>query len=386
MKEYRTMTEQERTDWMARFAEFLKEDYANVKSQGEGWKTSFEHGLDLLKDITIAEEFVRTSREFMDYERRIERMAFFVEEMRRQVIEIDGDVLSRIVVQTKRRVGRPTKEEAREYARQEQEEQSGKMESLAMIAGVALPEKEKKAPKEDEKPEAVVGDLFAEPKGVQTKKTESVPGGSREEGTKLRLQDIKHLLDGDLQEAVDTVAMLRSRAATESELAKELAMNGGTQEEIAKHAKAACECTNAYEDIYARVDMALARLYVSTNKDNPIIKRGETKESQLAKTEPYYQKVLASGAEIKEVPASAVSEEKENEPLDKQKEHPSMSKADKAALLHKYRTFFMRKGVKNTKQRIERMEQIIAELKAMNVQTDEYEVVMNVAKKELNKK
>jgi hypothetical protein len=391
MKEYITMTEQERTEWAVRFAEFLKSDYANIKSQGEGWKKSFERGLKLFEPLMIADDFVRSAKEFMDYERRIDQMSFLVDEMRRQVIEVDGDVLSRIAAPTKRKVGRPTKEEVREYAKQEQEEQTGKVDALAQIAGMTLPEKEKKPAKEEEKPGAVVGDLFAEPSKPATPATppasdnDSNVNAPVAEAGKLRLQEIKHLLPGELQDAVDTVAMLRSRAATESELAKELVMNGGKQEEISKHAKAACECTNAYEDIYARVDMALAQLYVNTKKNDKYIKHGETRESQLAKTEPYYQKVskVSKVEETKEEPHDANKPNKANEP---KKDQPVMSKADKAALLHKHRTYIMRKDAKITQKRVERIEQIIAELKEMGVPTDEYEVVLEESKKQLAKK
>ena len=397
MKDYRTMTEQERTDWSVRFAAFLEQDYANIKTQGDGWKDSFRRGLKLLQPLTIAEEFVRTSKEFMDYERRIDRMAFFVEEMRRQVIEVDGDILARMSVQTKRRVGRPTKEEVREYAKQEQEEQSGKVEALARIAGMALPatEKKNKENKENEKTDVVVADLFTPNPSSHS----DVSSPSQNEASpKPRLQDIKHLLDADLQDAVDTIAMLRSRAATESELAKELVAKGSTREEIEKHAKAACECTNAYEDIYARVDHALAQLYVNTKKSDKYIKYGETRESQMAKTEPYYQKVskvqvVQESKDEPNEPNEANGENQdENQNLDggtaehgeEKKEQPVMSKADKAALLHKYRTSFMRKDVKITKQRVNRMKQIIAELKKLGVPTDEYEVVMAAAEKQLN--
>lgn len=397
MKEYISMTEQERTKWAVRFAEFLKNDYANIKAQGEGWRQSFERGLKLFEQLTIADDFVRSAREFMDYERRIDQVSFLVEEMRRQVIEVDGDVLSRIAAPTKRKVGRPTKEEERQYAKQEQEEQTGKVDALAQIAGMTLPEKDKKPAKEEEKQGAVVGDLFAQPE-PKTKRETPAPAVEQDnsvaEGGKLHLQDVKHLLSGDLQDAIDTVAMLRSRAATEAELAKELALKGASQEEISKHAKAACECTNAYEDIYQRVDMALAQLYVNTQKNDKYIKPGETRESQLAKTEPYYQKVskvqgVQGVQESKDEPNGANGKDGITESRDdgeEKKEQPVMSKADKAALLHKHRTYIMRKDAKITKKRVERIEQIIAELKEMGVHTEEYEVVLEFSKKALAKK
>ena len=111
MKEYKTMSKEEQAQWVVQFSEFLANDYANVKAMGEGWSEAFERGLKVLEPFTICDRFVGAARVYHDYERRVQRMAFFVEELRKQVIAVDGSLLAQAVAPQKRRVGRPTKKE-----------------------------------------------------------------------------------------------------------------------------------------------------------------------------------------------------------------------------------------------------------------------------------
>lgn len=396
MKEYRNMEDAARIEWLLRFGEFIANDYATLKAMGDGWRDAFERGLSLFGVFSMTEKFVSESRRHHDYERRVKRMCFFVEELRHQVISVEGDVLARVSgPQYKRRVGRPTA--ASMYAEREalarQESDFKKFGALSAISGQNV-EVAKSKPlsslKVEKKLKMQGPDLFATADKNEPRNN-GITGLRDNEPTRLRaddgdtsaptlhLQEVKHFLSSELQERIESVAQLRGRAATESEMAKTLAMSHGSKEEIREHAQAAAACTEAYTKIYEDVDQSLALLYIRTRLDSAAVVRGETRDSQLSKTLPYYEKAVAADPGFEGKALLALQKQTESEVLSP--DGRPMSKADKAALLHKYRSFFMRKNVKITKDRLKKMEEIISYLRSINEPCDEYEHIFEESKK-----
>lgn len=400
MKDYRSLQAKERTAWLDRFGKFIAEDYANVKTMGNGWRDGFKRGLALLESFSVSERFVRDARQFMDFERRVKRLCFFIEELRRQVIEAEGDVLARVAgPQYKRGRGRPTAETlaVERKALAQQEADAKVAEALAVVSGQEV-EFTKSKPLPESKVEQKVTmqgpDLFAmtensqgKPANTENLAAEPQGAGSAQgepQGTStptLHLQDVKHLLSAELAEQVENVAMLRGRAATESEMAKSLAMGGGSKEEVSDHAEEAAKCVKAYTDVYDAVDKELAMLYVRTRLEAEAVVEGESRESQLDKCKPYFDKAVAADPSFEG--KALIQLQKKNEASVLSPDGVPMSKADKAALLHKYRSFFFRKGVKVTKDRVKKMEEIIAYLKSINEPCEEYEHILEESKKKL---
>lgn len=393
MKDYSNMKEAERVEWLERFGKFIAEDYANVKAMGDGWQEAFKRGLNVLAQFTASERFVRDSRQYMDYERRVKRMCYFIEELRREVVEEEGDVLARAASpQYSRRRGRPSAESLAEERKvlAQQENDAKKIDVLAVLSGQRVEAKVKGQRLKDEvvKTGGNGGlDLFSqgEPASTPTSEPASAsytePASTPHTEPKLQLRDLKHLLSADLAEAVDNVALLRGQAATESEMAKQLAMGGGSRKDIAEHSAAATKYTNAYMDIFKKVDDELALLYVKTRLDAGAVVQGETRESQLVKCEPYYHKAVEADPAFEGKALLKLQKANEAEVLSP--EGKPMSKADKAALLHKYRTFFLRKGVKATKERVAKMEKTIEYLKSIGETCEEYEHILAETQKKL---
>ncbi len=388
MKDYKSLQAKERTAWLDRFGKFIAEDYANVKAMGNGWREGFKRGLSLLESFSVSERFVRDARQFMDFERRVKRLCFLIEELRRQVIEAEGDVLARVAgPQYKRGRGRPTAETlaVERKALAQQEADAKVAEALAVVSGQEV-EFAKSKPLPESKVEQKVKmqgpDLFAMASEAESGNDEPAEFRDHEGGTStptLHLQDVKHLLSAELAERVENVAMLRGRAATESEMAKSLAMGGGSKEEVAAHAEEAAKCVKAYTDVYDAVDKELAMLYVRTRLEAEAVVEGESRESQLNKCKAYFDKAVAADPTFEG--KALMQLQKKNEAGVLSPDGVPMSKADKAALLHKYRSFFFRKGVKVTKDRVKKMEEIIAYLKSINEPCEEYEHILEESKK-----
>ncbi|MBR1377970.1 MAG: hypothetical protein IJ557_02445 [Bacteroidaceae bacterium] len=331
------MNAAEREAWLFQFSKFLLNDYNNIKQQGIGWRQSFDRGLEVLQPMTICTSFVVASRQRQDYTRRITRMSYFVEELRKQVIAAEGSLLVRMSEESKpRRVGRPTKEESLAKTEQSKTDTPEKKRALGVVAGLAseVTSIEHHSNSNPSSKEETMENKQSEAPAPINNTPKTTPNPCERPS---HLQDVKHLLSPDLQAAVDSVAMLRSRAATESTIAKDLASQGASAEEIAKHAKIAAQCTDAYTGIYARVDEELA-----ARKDP---KGGNPAES-----------VEADKASI-------------------QQETDLFAMQERSEILHQYRTYFIRKDIKPSAKRLEKMQGIISELKQWGVDTAEYETI-----------
>ena len=302
MKEYRNMESGEQTQWLKLFSAFLANDYVVVKAMGDGWIAAFERGLKVLEPMTMCQRFVQDARTYRDFDRRVKRMAFFIEELRKQVLEVDGSLLAKaMAAPPKRRVGRPTKKEQMQKQMENALKASGKIEAMNLVAGKVE--------------ENMTGDLFgneetgtrneelgvrseelgvrSEELGVRSEENQDQDQNENENegGKAVRLQDIKGLLSGELQEKVDGLALLRGEAARMSENAKEAALAGKSQDVVAGYAQKAAELTEEVETIYRLIDEDLARKYIRARMCKETIFEGMKREDVLAQTEYYCKKV-----------------------------------------------------------------------------------------------
>ena len=446
MKEYRNMESGEQAQWLKVFSDFLTNDYANVKAMGEGWHAAFERGLKVLEPFTICERFVSAARVYRDYERRVQRMAFFVEELRKQVIAVDGSLLAQAAAPQKRRVGRPTKKEQMAMQQERVLKDSGKMDAVMQIAGMKeqngtameLPGNGRRLHGEIVKnggvetvkrDEGMMGDLFNDNNrdngitssrdNAEISQTSNLQPQTSNLQPANRLQDIKYLLRGELADEVDRIAVVRSQAATESELAKEAALAGKPQSEVEVHAHAAGVLTAEYENIYAMIDKDLAGVYIEARLAKTEMIGNELREVVMEKTEHYYRKVVESdpafegmylarlanggrgtgkngGKEKAAMPSpdngrrlhgetakndddssrgnrEAQGENRESQ--DGKTAKRELSKEEKR-MMKNYHDYFYRKDVKPSEARVRKMEEKIEEMKKMGVNVLEFEVIL----------
>ena len=407
MKEYRNMQSEEQAQWVVLFSEFLTNDYANVKAQGEGWRESFERGLKVLEPMSMCQQFVERSRQYRDYDRRIDRMAFFIEELRKQVIAVDGSLLAQAAAPQKRRVGRPTKKEQMAMQQERVLKDSGKMDAVMQIAGMKeqngtameLPDNGRNivVGEKNKRDEGMMGDLFGETeKNEEEERREDGMTELRDndnerdnditelrdnaESSQLPLRDLKPFLSGELQDLVDSVAVLRSEVTIESEKAKDLALKGSNEKEIAAHAQAAAEAEEKVNRIYALVDIEMAKVYIRTRMSKEEKVMGEKRDTLLQKAEPYYQKVTASQPTFEGMYLAKLAAEKEKEEKEKKS---GLTTKERKRLLKNYHDYFYRKDVKPSEQRIKKMEEKIAHLKELGEDVEDYEVILENERKKV---
>ena len=366
------MNGEEQAQWVKLFSEFLDNDYVTVKTMGDGWKQAFERGLKVMEPMTMCQEFVEKSREYMDYERRVGRMGYFIEELRKQVVEVDGSLLaSAVSAPQKRRRGRPTLAEAAEMKREQMVKESGKVEALAKVAGMKTLSPGKKG---------MMGDLFGESGdegGHRDTTTDGTgnddgmngnDGNYEDEGEKAgRLQDVKGLLSGELQEAVDRVAMLRGEAARMSENAKEAAMAGKSADEVAVMSQKAAKLTEEYEGIFRAVDEDLAKKYIRARMSKDEVFEGEKRSEVLEKTLFYYKKVVKHDPSFEGRYIAKVAT---------QSQQTGQNEKERKKVLKKVRDYFLRKDMKPSEARLEKMREKIEMLKKMGESVEEYEKIL----------
>lgn len=403
MKDYKTMTEQEKAQWVVQFSQFLVEDYLKIKVQADGWREAFDRGLQLMESMPSCKRFVRESRTYGDYHRRIKLMGFFVEQLRKEVIEVDGKVLTQMVQPEKRRRGRPTLLQQAQEAERRRLIANGKLEAIEVIAGKPQPKQAEIFDNLTENREGTVarntgknaselhGEKQEKPRG-KAKGTKAAavqePFGNAQgtadaQGTKAyRLQDIKHLLSGDLQVDVDRIAVLRSEAAAESEKAKELAENiepcGNAQgtanaQKIQQHTQKAIELTEEYEGIYRRIDEELAKVYIRVRVNKEKVTHYGKREDVMRMTDYYYHKVMQANPDFEAKFLSKLAKDAEK----------SLRTWDEKHELRNIRDYFYRKDVKLSESRLEGMKKRIKRAKELGYDTTEYEVILKEAKKQL---
>ena len=203
-------------------------------------REAFERGLDLLEENPRAKSFVKDSRRFRDYHRRVRQLLTYLQTMQTSRTEI------------KRHVGRPTREEQALYAEQQKEK--------------AL-EEAKKSLFPEIKPDVTLQPLTYN--GILAD-----PNGESIAATMPNLKQIRHFLSPELQEQVNSVRDLRNEMASKAEQAKtmaeanEKAVEKGqtaiyTEKEIAVLATRATEIeSKILPAIYMAVDREMGEAYL----------------------------------------------------------------------------------------------------------------------------
>ena len=377
MKLFRVMMPEERLEWIQRFAEWRDREYAVLCGVGEYWSSEhiamMERGLDLLMAWPFARDFVEKTLMFRDYARRMARLQFYMELISKELSALSMPLDA--VPSAPRRRGRPTKEESaqmeRERAEREEREAVAKViagERKVAVSATAAPSLFPDYPESLESPEKPTANGQQPTDSPTATPMAAAVAMAAGDGTRLHLDQLAWLMSDGLRARVATVASLRSTAAAESNQAKALAERGVAQELIEPHSLAAVDATRAYRAIYDDVDAELAALYAvlaaggerAMAWSSRCAERGITTEQLAAILKPYWEKTgcPAAGPE-----PSEVKEAEEN-------------RHERAAKIHRIRTYFMRKDRKLTAKRVETMREYIKELRDMGVGTEEYELIL----------
>ena len=309
-------------------------------------REAFEQGLDLLSNVVKAKSFVKDSRRFRDYHRRVRQMVTYLQTI---------DTGSAASAPDKRRVGRPTKKEQAEYAELQKKKA---MEEARQSLFPNL------------KPDTTIQPLTYN--GIVAN-----PNGESIAATMPNLMQIRPFLSPSLQEQVNTVRELRNEMASKAEQAKtmaeanEKAISQGksaiyTEEEIAAFATRATEIeSELLPNIYTAVDREMGECYLrlSEKTGDPeyiaYAKKAFTIDPQTLRTQfkPFYEKAQDRDPHFAEAIAEKIANDR-----------PEVKAARDAAAKHKAEAdalikYIIRKDKPSTKTRVKGIKERIDQLR-----------------------
>ena len=309
-------------------------------------REAFEQGLDLLSNVVKAKSFVKDSRRFRDYHRRVRQMVTYLQTL---------DTGSAASAPDKRRVGRPTKKEQAEYAELQKKKA---MEEARQSLFPTL------------KPDTTIQPLTYN--GIVAN-----PNGESIAATMPNLMQIRPFLSPSLQEQVNTVRELRNEMASKAEQAKtmaeanEKAISQGksaiyTEEEIAALATRATEIeSELLPNIYTAVDREMGECYLrlSEKTGDPeyiaYAKKAFTIDPQTLRTQfkPFYEKAQDRDPHFAEAIAEKIANDR-----------PEVKAARDAAAKHKAEAdalikYIIRKDKPSTKTRVKGIKERIDQLR-----------------------
>lgn len=309
-------------------------------------REAFEQGLDLLSNVVKAKSFVKDSRRFRDYHRRVRQMVTYLQTLDTGSEASDPD---------KRRVGRPTKKEQAEYAEFQKKK--------AM-------EEAKQSLFPNLKPDTTIQPLTYN--GIVAN-----PNGESIAATMPNLMQIRPFLSPYLQEQVNTVRELRNEMASKAEQAKtmaeanEKAISQGksaiyTEEEIAAFATRATEIeSELLPNIYTAVDREMGECYLrlSEKTGDPeyiaYARKAFTIAPQTLRTQfkPFYEKAQDRDPHFAEAIAEKIANDR-----------PEVKAARDAAAKHKAEAdalikYIIRKDKPSTKTRVKGIKERIDQLR-----------------------
>ena len=309
-------------------------------------REAFEQGLDLLSNVVKAKSFVKDSRRFRDYHRRVRQMVTYLQTL---------DTGSAASAPDKRRVGRPTKKEQAEYAELQKKKA---MEEARQSLFPNL------------KPDTTIQPLSYN--GIVAN-----PNGESIAATMPNLMQIRPFLSPSLQEQVNTVRELRNEMASKAEQAKtmaeanEKAISQGksaiyTEEEIAAFASRATEIeSEILPNIYTAVDREMGECYLrlSEKTGDPeyiaYAKKAFTIDPQTLRTQfkPFYEKAQDRDPHFAEAIAEKIANDR-----------PEVKAARDAAAKHKAEAdalikYIIRKDKPSTKTRVKGIKERIDQLR-----------------------
>ena len=296
-------------------------------------REAFEEGLTLLDDVVKARGFVRDSRRFKDYHRRVRQLLTYLQ------------------LSQKRRVGRPTKEEQAYYA------QLKKQAALQEAKQSLFPEL---------KPDVTLQPLTYN--GIVAD-----PNGESIAATMPTLKQIRVFLSARLQEQVNGIRDLRNEMASKAEQAKTMAEANEkagntvyTEEEIAELAIRAVEIeSHLLPDIYTAVDREMGEVYLRLSQrtgDPEYIKYVEKTfniDPQKLRTQfkPFYEKAQQRDPLFAQSVADKIAYDR-----------PEVKAAREAAAQHKAEAdalikYICRKDKPSTKARVKGLKERIDKLR-----------------------
>lgn len=304
-------------------------------------REAFEEGLTLLDDVVKARGFVRDSRRFKDYHRRVRQLLTYL-----QTLDTTGAQLSQ-----KRRVGRPTKEEQAYYA------QLKKQAALQEAKQSLFPEMKPDVSLQPLTYNGIVAD----------------PNGESIAATMPTLKQIRVFLSAPLQEQVNGIRDLRNEMASKAEQAKTMAEANEkagstiyTEEEIAELATRAVEIeSHLLPDIYTAVDREMGEVYLRLSQrtgDPEYIKYVEKTfniDPQKLRTQfkPFYEKAQQRDPLFAQSIADKIAYDR-----------PEVKAAREAAAQHKAEAdaiikYICRKDKPSTKARVKGLKERIDKLR-----------------------
>ena len=147
MKLYKDMTDDEKLKWVTDFSNFTTGTLPRLERLGDVWELSdrkdIETGLKLITAFQFAYKFAKTSLMLGDYNRRVSRLRYYVEQIKDEISKgmtvqgVNGETYAYIpALQRRASRGRPTKEEAMQREQRKKELQSADTQTQEKIAAL----------------------------------------------------------------------------------------------------------------------------------------------------------------------------------------------------------------------------------------------------------
>ena len=231
--QYSEMTKKEQRLWRKQFVAFTIEQLPLLMSSRNNWKSELNEvaktALGLINVFLYAQPFVKDSLFYEDYRQRITAMKSYFDRINK---ELEAQFKADETEAEPKKVGRPPK-----------------------------PVKASKEPPVEQV------ELFDDSTFTDTNC--ALPSSDQF----MSLRQLKWLLSADTALQVDNIRNIRAVAASEAELAKDMAMKHAPKNEVAKHAQNAAVNTEKYEDVYVTVDEELATVYLRLKEDVEFLKQ-----------------------------------------------------------------------------------------------------------------
>lgn len=369
-KLFRDMTPQEQLRYIADLRIFTEQKLPLLEQLGDAWEASnykdMETGLLLISAFGYARDFVRRSKMFGDYNRRVSRLRYYVQKISDEIN--NGKAMrtkAAIVAQVSplsakgsRRRGRPTLEEKKVMIEEEK---------------IIREQERKNSLFPDEKE-----DLNLRP--LTTNGIIANPDAESLSSTMPHLDQLKWLMSEALKNEVSTVRDIRGVAASNAERAKILAEQGANPDIIAPYATAAADSQAILSNIYAKVDREMAELYYRLKVDKNTIEKYEATNVKVEDLrhllKPFFTKVTTADATFVAGIEVRMAEE---DPAQAQQREKEQKKKDEVAQLVKYIT---RNDKKPSPTRIAGIESRLKRLKALvgEERANEYVVYLDKTK------
>lgn len=355
-KLYKDMTTTEQLHWLTDFSAFAQDKLARLELVGDTWEQTsikdIEEGMMLINAFAYARDFVKASLCFQDYSRRIDRLRYYVERIKKDIAKgmtvrgANGETYAYIPAlqgQSRRR-GRPTREErlARAMGKDTdaavENEQIEKEKKIAALLGMEIVTAEPKREKNNDelaaeraekeaKAQAAQQSLFADMQ-EQVAEAQSTAEMTQDDVADIqqdvadikqrvaqleataersaqsptlssqmpRLSELKWLLPTELAAEVDNIRAYRATAAASAEKAKTMAEMGAKPDDVKPYSEEAAAMTDRYEKVYEDVDRELAIVYVRLREDEhytaQFIAKHNIKDTTdiVAALKPYFNK------------------------------------------------------------------------------------------------